>query len=52
MPNKTFFKDGQALVIDSLQGLCSVSPELVFNRPAKGKDGPVNPLVFNPPISP
>ena len=37
MPEKTFFKDGQALVVDSLQGLCSVSPELIFNRNAKGE---------------
>lgn len=35
MPDTTFFKDGQSLVIDSLQGLCSVSPELVFNRASK-----------------
>ncbi|RXG41322.1 hypothetical protein VDGE_09648 [Verticillium dahliae] len=35
MTDTSFFSDGQALVVDSLQGLVDVSPELVFNKTIK-----------------
>lgn len=37
MPAKSFFNDGQTLVVKSLEGLCSASPELVFNRTTKSQ---------------
>lgn len=35
MPVKTFFEDGQDLVLKSLEGLCASNPELIFNRTTK-----------------
>lgn len=35
MPVKTFFNDGQSLVLKSLEGLCAASPELIFNKSTK-----------------